>query len=45
MSDLLWVLVIAIQIVAISDVLTKLRDAVPRILWIVAIIALPPIGL
>lgn len=44
MKDLLWVFIIAIDILVIADVTKKLTGKIERFLWIVAIIALPVIG-
>ncbi|MCC6547610.1 PLDc_N domain-containing protein [Candidatus Sumerlaeota bacterium] len=44
MSELLSLVVIIADVLAIADVLKKFRRGVPRALWIVFILALPLFG-
>lgn len=41
MAQVLTVLHLAFAIFAISDIMTKLRDPVPKFLWVVCVIAIP----
>jgi len=43
-TDLLYVLILAADILAISDIMGKLRGNVERFLWVVCVICLPLLG-